>query len=68
METISFVFEYNGSDVAIVAFEADLPAMQLLATAQQIARTKETDISEITMRFALKGGTHEDSTTTQATD
>jgi hypothetical protein len=60
MHEIVIVFEYNGSDVLTVAFEASLPAMQLLATAQQIARERETDVSEISIRFAVKGDEHED--------
>ena len=59
MNTISIVFEYNSSDVAVIAFEAMLSTKQLLETAAQIARDNQTSVSEITMRFAWKGRDHE---------
>ena len=59
MLTLSIVFEYNGSDVATVAFAELLSAGQLLAIAGEIAHTKATDVSEITMRFTMKGENHE---------
>lgn len=60
MRNLVIIFEYNGSDVLTVALEASLSASQLLATAQQIARVKETGVSEINIRFAVKGDAHED--------
>jgi hypothetical protein len=59
MPTLLIIFEYNGSDVATVAFVELISAGQLLAIAWEIAHAKETDVNEITMRFAMKGESHE---------
>ena len=68
MQTLSIVFEYNGSDIITVVYKEPFPVSQLLSTAQEVAYNKETDISDITIRFVLKGETHGCGTKAQATD
>ena len=68
MPILSIVFEYNGSDVTDVSFVELLSAGQLLAIAWEIAHAKETDVNEITMRFAMKGESHEHDAKAQAVD
>ena len=68
MAHLSIVFEYNGSDHATVTYEEILPIKGLLDIANEIARINEADVSDITMRFALKGESHAHCTKAQTTD
>ena len=51
---LEVVFEYNGSDIAVLPHARLREESELLKVAQRLAAEQDVDISEITLRFAPK--------------